>query len=161
MAVVLYLVLSGGEDPAGEPAVSADPTPVATATPAPTAAPQVADTIPLRSASAADATGTMTVYLQDGRLLFALEAQGVPASAAYGVWLTGPGDRARRLGFTNPVGEDGRLGIQGPGEDDIARFPKLYATYARVVVSRETTEDGRRPGPVVLSGKLPSGRSGD
>ena len=82
------------------------------------------------------------------------------AGAAYGVWLTGPGDRARRLGFTNPVGEDGQLGIQGPGENDIAGFPKLYATYARVVVSRETSEDARRPGAVVLSGKLPSARSG-
>ena len=119
----------------------------------------MADTIRLRSATAADAKGTMTVYLQDGRLRFALEAQGLPPSAAYGVWLAGPGDRARRLGFTNPVSEDGRLGIQGPGERDLGRFPKLYATYARVVVSRETTEEARRPSAVILSGKLPSGRT--
>ena len=55
--------------------------------------------------------------MQDGRLLFALEAQDVPASsagAAYGIWLTGPGDRARRLGFTNPVGDDRRSASRAP-----------------------------------------------
>ena len=165
VAVVLFLVLGDGDNPDAEPAATGtSPTATATATPAPTAAAQVADAIPLRSPAGSNAKGTMTVYLQDGQLLFALEAQDVPpsgAGAAYGVWLTGPGDRTRRLGFTNPVGEDGRLGIQGPSENDLAKFPKLYATYARVVVSRETAEDARRPGPVILTGKLPAGRSGD
>ena len=73
----------------------------------------------------------MTVFLQDGQLLFALEARNVPPSgprAAYAVWFTGPGAKARRLGFTNPVGDDGRLGIQGPSEKDLEAFPQLYAT---------------------------------
>ena len=162
VAVVLFLVLSGGDDPGGEQA-AASPTPAASATPTPTAAPaQVADTIPLRSTTGGKAKGTMTVFLQEGRLLFALEAQDVPPSgrrAAYGVWFTGPGDKARRLGFTNPVGADGQLGIQGPSDKDVAAFPKLYATYARVVVSQETSEDARRPsGKVILSGRLPKGR---
>ena len=164
VAVVLYLVLGRDDDPGdGSVAASTAPTPTATATPAPTAEAQVADTIALRSPTRGDARGTMTVFLQEGQLLFALEAQDVPpssAGAAYGVWLTGPGDRARRLGFTNPVGEDGQLAIQGPGANDLERFPRLYATYERVVVSRETTEDARRPGPVILRGKLPSGRAG-
>ena len=103
----------------------------------------------------------MTVYLQGGQLLFALEATGVPANAdtsSYAVWLTGPGTRARRLGFTEPVGDDGRLGIQGPSEKDLAAFPELYATYANVVVSEERTEDAKRPSRVILTGKLPQGR---
>ena len=161
VAVVLFLVLSGGDDdPAGEQ-VAASPTAEASATPTPTATPQVADTIPLRSTTGGKAKGTMTVYLESGRLLFALEAQDVPASragAAYAVWFTGPGDKARRLGFTNPVGEDGRLGIQGPSEKDVDAFPKLYATYARVAVSQETTETAKRPSRVILEGKLPQGR---
>ena len=121
----------------------------------------MADTIPLRSTTGGKAKGTMTVFLQDGKLLFALEAQGVPQSsegAAYAVWFTGPGDKARRLGFTNPVGADGRLGIQGPSDKDLEDFPKLYATYARVVVSQETSEDATRPSTVILGGKLPKGR---
>jgi hypothetical protein len=160
VGVVLFVVLSGGDDPAGEQ-VAASPSPAATATPAPTSAPQVVDTIPLRSPTGGKAKGTMTIFLQDGKLLFALEAQGVPRSgtgAAYAVWFTGPGDKARRLGFTNPVGEDGRLGIQGPSERDLEGFPKLYGTYARVVVSQETSEDARRPSRVILGGRLPKGR---
>jgi hypothetical protein len=117
-------------------------------------------TIPLRSTSGADAEGTMSLYLQDGQLLFALEAANVPPSApraSYAVWFTGPGAKARRLGFTNPVGADGRLGIQGPSDKDLAGFPQLYATHERVVVSEETSEDAKRPGKVILAGRLPKG----
>jgi hypothetical protein len=159
IALVLFLVLSGGDDPGDEQAAS--PSPAASATPTPTATPQVADAIPLRSTTGGKAKGTMTVYLQDGRLLFAIEAQDVPPSregAAYAVWFVGPGDKARRLGFTNPVGNDGQLGIQGPSEKDTDAFPRLYASYERVVVSQETTEDATRPSKVILSGKLPQGR---
>jgi hypothetical protein len=156
IAVVLFLVLSGGgDDPGDEQAAS--PAPAASATPSATATPQVADAIPLRSTTG----GKATVYLQDGQLLFALEAQDVPPSrqgAAYAVWFVGPGDKARRLGFTNPVGDDGQLGIQGPSQKDLEEFPKLYATRERVVVSQETTEDAKRPSRVILSGKLPKGR---
>jgi hypothetical protein len=161
VAVVLVLVLSGGDDPGDEQAASS-PTPAPTATPTPAAADaQPVDTIPLRSATGGKANGTMALFLQDQQLLFALEAQDVPPSApgaAYAVWFTGPGGKARRLGFTNPVGEDGRLGIQGPGQKDLEAFPKLYATYERVVVSAETNEKAKRPGKVILSGKLPKGR---
>jgi hypothetical protein len=160
VAVVLFLVLrGGGDEPAGEEA-AATPTPSATATP-PAAQPEPAATIRLRPPGGGDASGTMSLFLQDGQLLFALEAENVPPSnpgAAYAVWFTGPGAKARRLGFTNPVGEDGRLGIQGPSDKDLAAFPRLYATYERVVVSAETDENARRPGDVILAGRLPQGR---
>jgi len=163
VAVVLFLVLRGGDDsPDGEIAAGGTPSATATATPSPGGGtPQVADTIRLRSETGGKAKGTMTVYLQDNRLLFELVAQDVPpntAKSAYAVWFTGPGDKVHRLGFINPVGKDGKLGIQGPGQSDLAAFPKLYATYANVVVSRETSERAKRPGPVVLSGNLPKGR---
>jgi hypothetical protein len=158
VAVVLFLVFSGGD---GDEQVASSPTPAASATPTPSAAPaRVADEIPLRSTTGGNAKGTMTVYLQDEQLLFALEAQDVPPSAeqaAYAVWFTRAGGKPRRLGFTNPVGADGRLGIQGPSEKDLADFPRLYATFERVVVSEET-EDAKRPTKVILSGKLPKGR---
>lgn len=115
----LYLVLGGGGEDAADEPVAATPDPAATASPAPTATAQVADTIALRATTGGDAKGTMTVFLQDGQLLFALEARAVPpsgAGSAYGVWLTGPGDRARRLGLTNPVGADGQL-APGPGRE--------------------------------------------
>jgi hypothetical protein len=163
VAVVLFLVLRGGDDaPDDDLAAGGAPAATATATPSPSGGtPQVADTIRLRSRTGGKAKGTMTVYLQDNQLLFELVAHDVPpntAKSAYAVWFTGPGDKVHRLGFTNPVGKDGKLGIQGPGESDRAGFPKLYATYANVVVARETSEDAKRPGPVVLAGKLPQGR---
>jgi Sigma-70, region 4/Anti-sigma-K factor rskA, C-terminal len=159
VAVVLFLVLRGGDDEpvAATPAASATPA----ATPTPSATPRIADRIALRSPSGGKAKGQMTVYLQDGQLLFGLVATDVPpntADTAYAVWFTGPGDRAVRLGFTNPVGSDGQLGIQGPSDDDKAAFPKQFATYDRVVVSEETTQDSDRPGKVVLAGRLPRGR---
>jgi hypothetical protein len=160
VAVVLFLVLRGGEDDSGrQEATSAAP---AAASATPDADLQVADTIELRPAPGGDARGTMTVYLQGtDQLLFELVAENVPPSpegASYAVWLTGPGGRARRLGFTDPVGDDGTLGIQGPAEKDVRRFPELYATYENVVVSQESTESARRPGEVILTGALPSGR---
>jgi len=160
VAVVLFVVLSGGDDNAPS-ASSGTPTAGATPTATATAQPQVADQITLRPVSGGKAKGTMTVYLQGEQLLFALQGQDLPQSsgnAAYAVWLTGPGDKARRLGFTNPVGADGKLGIQGPSEKDVANFPKMYATYATVVVSQESTADAKRPSRIVLTGKLPEGR---
>jgi hypothetical protein len=164
VALVLFLVLRGGDDSGDEatagPTATAPATATATATPS--AAPtEPAETIRLRPPGGGDATGTMSLYLQQGQLLFALEAQNVPPNspnAAYAVWFTGPGAKARRLGFTNPVGEDGQLGIQGPSDKDLAAFPQLYATYERVVVSEETNENAKRPGKVILAGRLPQGR---
>lgn len=158
VGVVLFLVLRGDDDDQPASAGTAA-TPTATATP--TAEPQVADQIRLRPTGGGDAKGTMTVFLQGDQLLFALEGENLPPSSqnsAYAVWFTGPGGKARRLGFTNPVGDDGKLGIQGPSEKDVAGFPKMYATYANVVVSEESSENAKRPTRIVLTGKLPQGR---
>jgi hypothetical protein len=159
-ALVLFLVLRGGDDPEAPPVPAAVATATPTATPAAATA-QVTDQIDLRPVDRSGAAGRMTVFLQDGRLLFQIQAQDVPPSgseAAYAVWFTGPGTRARRLGYTDPVGQDGALGIQGPSDADLDDFPRLYATYAHVVVSRETDDGARRPGRPVLRGPLPRGR---
>jgi Sigma-70, region 4 len=162
VAVVLFLVLRGGDDTGGEPAATTAARATATPTQSAAADLQVADTIALRPAAGGSARGTMTVYLQGkDQMLFELVAENVPRSAgraAYAVWLTGPGSRTRRLGFADAVGADGTLGIQGPTERDVGRFPRLYATYENVVVSEESTESARRPSKVILTGSLPSGR---
>ena len=159
VAVVLFLLLRGGGD---EPEPRSATPAAATATPPATAAAaQVADQIDLIPVDGSGASGRMTVFLQDDRLLFQIQAQDVPPSggrAAYAVWLTGPGTRARRLGYTDPVGQDGALGIQGPGDADLDAFPRWFATYTHVVVSRETDDGARRPGGPVLRGPLPRGR---
>ena len=161
VAVVLFLVLRDGDETGGQTAASGTPAATATPTPTATAAPaQVADRIALRPAAGGKANGTMTVYVQGDRLLFELVASDLPpsgTSSAYAIWLTGPGDKVRRLGFAT-VGANGRLGIQGPSDKDLAAFPELYASYAKVVVSRETSQDAEHPGNMLLTGKLPKGR---
>jgi hypothetical protein len=155
IAVVLFLVLRGGDDGADQTVgAGATATPSATATPAADA--QVADEITLDGEG--DAEGQMTVYLQDGALQFAIQAVGLPGEGTkpYAVWLQ-KGDRYRRLGFANG-GEDGSLAVGGPSEDLQGDFPQLYATYDKVVVSQETTDTATAPTRVVLSGRLPSGR---
>ena len=76
----------------------------------------------------------------------------------YAVWLTREGGRPRRLGFAQtPVGEDGILTTGGPQQGDEAKFPQWFATYEKILITRETDAKSRRPGPAVLEGTLPAG----
>jgi len=155
IAVVLFLVLRGGDDGADQ-TVGAGTTATPTATATPAAEAQVADEITLDGQG--DAQGQMTVFLQDGALQFAIQAVNLPGGGTkpFAVWLQ-KGDRYRRLGFANGE-QDGSLAVGGPSEDLQGDFPQLYATYDRVVVSQETTDSAEEPTRVVLSGRLPSGR---
>jgi hypothetical protein len=101
----------------------------------------------------------MTLYASQGQLAFTLEGTGVPQNRrneAYAVWFTRPGGGSQRLGFAQPVGENGQLGTTGPRTEDLDKFPRWLARYKQVVVSRERDGDAKRPGPVVLRGTLPS-----
>ena len=155
IAVVLFLVLRGGDD-GSDQTVGQEPTatPTATASAAPQA--QVADEIAL--AGEGDAEGQMTVYLQDGVLQFAIQAVNLPGAGnkPYAVWLQ-KGGEYQRLGFASGA-EDGSLVVGGPSDELREQFPQFYATYDKVVVSQETTDTAEQPTKVVLSGKLPSGR---
>ena len=155
IAVVLFLVLRGGDDGADQ-TVGAGTTATPTATASPAAEAQVADDITLDGQG--DAQGQMTVFLQDGALQFAIQAVNLPGGGTkpFAVWLQ-KGDEYRRLGFANG-GQDGSLAVGGPSEDLQGDFPQLYATYDRVVVSQETTDSAGEPTRIVLSGRLPSGR---
>ncbi len=43
----------------------------------------------------------------------------------------------------------------GPQERDVDRFPNWFATYEKVLITRETSAKARQPGPAVLEGTLP------
>ena len=80
------------------------------------------------------------------------------ASEVYAVWLTREGARPRRLGFAQtPVGEDGILTTGGPQQGDEDEFPQWFATYEKILITRETDAEARRPGRAVLEGTLPAG----
>ena len=151
-ATLLWIfVLRDDESPA--------PAPEAAATATPDAA---ANDIVLRGAGGSNAEGRMRlVRSEDGTVQFAIAAQNVPPNEGrevYAVWFTGEGRRPRRLGFTQtPVGADGVLTTGGPQQSDEDRFPTWFATYDKILITRETDADARRPGPVVLEGTLPAG----
>jgi hypothetical protein len=139
-----------------EPASSATPTPTATA------GAQEGNDIVLQGVGDSEAQGLMRlVSRDDGTVQFAIAAQNVPPNQGrevYAVWLTREGARPRRLGFAQtPVGEDGILTTGGPQQGDEAKFPQWFATYEKILITRETDAKSRRPGPSVLEGTLPAG----
>jgi hypothetical protein len=150
---LLWLFVLRDDD---EPAASNPP--AATATP--TA--QAGTDIPLQGVGDSQAEGLMRlVRRDDGAVQFAIAAQNVPANQGqevYAVWLTREGGRPRRLGFAQtPVGEDGILTTGGPQQGDEDQFPRWFATYEKILITRETSAEARRPGPAVLEGTLPAG----
>ena len=156
VVVVLFLFVFGGDDGEDDPK-SASAT--ATATPSASATPQAVGTINLSGANGSKGRGVMTLYTSQGQLAFTLEGTGVPANKsneAYAVWFTSPSGASQRLGFAQPVGDNGQLGTTGPRAEDLDKFPRWLARYKNVVVSRERDGKAKEPGPVVLRGSLPS-----
>jgi len=143
-----------------------DEEPAATTPPAATATPSApgatGNDIVLQGAGGSQAQGLMRlVRREDGTVQFAIAAQNVPPNEGrevYAVWFTREGGRPRRLGFAQtPVGQDGILTTGGPQQGDEDRFPTWFATYEKVLVTRETDGEAKRPGPAVLEGTLPAG----
>ena len=116
----------------------------------------------LQGVGGSEAEGLMRlVRRDDGAVQFAIAAQNVPPNEGqevYAVWFTREGDPPRRLGFAQtPVGEDGILTTGGPQQGDEDEFPQWFATYEKILITRETDAKARRPGPAVLEGTLPAG----
>ena len=134
----------------------ATPTPSAT----PSATPEAVGQVRLRGVNGSKGTGVMRFYTAQGQLAFTLEGTKVPphrSNEAYAVWFTTPGAGSQRLGFAQPVGENGQLGTTGPRTEDLDKFPRWLARYKQVVVSRERNGNAKRPGPIILRGTLPRG----
>jgi len=154
VAGLLWIFVLRDDD---EPAAQNPPAATATATPE-----QSANDIPLQGVGDSQAEGLMRlVRREDGAVQFAIAAQNVPPNEGrevYAVWLTREGGRPRRLGFAQtPVAEDGILTTGGPQQGQEDEFPQWFATYEKILVTRETNAQARRPGPAVLEGTLPAG----
>ena len=160
LAVAVIFLLRDGDEK--EPETVAENTPTATATAE--ATPAAAGQIQLTAPDGGDAKGTMTILVsQDGKIQFSIEGTSLPASRqgeAYAVWLTG-GPKPRRLGFAPTVGNDGKLGVSGPREGAEDAFLRDFGRARKVIISRETSQDAKEPGPVVMEGEIPrDGNSG-
>ncbi len=153
VVVVLVLFVFDGDDKKSSGGnAAATPTATASATPA-----QVGE-IQLKGVNGSKGTGVLRLYTAQQQLAFTLEGTGVPANRrneAYAVWFTTPGGGSQRLGFAQPVTANGQLGTTGPRTEDLDKFPRWLARYKQVVVSRESSGNAKKPGPIVLRGTLP------
>jgi hypothetical protein len=154
------LGLGGASDPAPATAVAPTPTPSSTSI----AAQATGNDVVLRGVGGSKAEGLMRLFkAQDGTVQYAIGAQGVPNNAqndSYAVWFTGAKDaKPRLLGFPQTAVTNGTLTVGGPGKSDVAKFPIWFATYRKVLITRETNAKPTRPGAAVLEGTLPAGQA--
>jgi Sigma-70, region 4 len=147
---------------------SSSPTPAkaattATATPGATSSlPATGNDVVLRPTNGTNAAGLMRLFkAQNGDVQFAIGAQGLPDNKKgefYAVWFTKKDGSARLLGFPQTQVTDGTLTVGGPGKADTKAFPRWFATYDDVLITRETKAQPKTPGPTVLQGTLPHGQ---
>jgi hypothetical protein len=162
--LIAFVVLRGGDDEQS-PQAAASSSPQAGATATATATPAVtpsANDILLRGTSGSQAAGLMRLIRRDnGSVQFAIAAENVPPNQGqevYAVWFTKEGSKPRRLGFAQTqVQQNGVLTTGGPQQGDEDEFPRWFATYDKVLITRETSAKAKTPGPAVLEGTLPSG----
>jgi hypothetical protein len=156
-AFLIWFLTRGGSDPA----TTAANAPAATATPSST--PQAsANDILLQGANGSQAAGLMRLFKsQNGSVQFAIGAQNIPNNRKgefYAVWFTKKDGTAKLLGFPQTSVTNNVLTVGGPGKKDAKDFPRLFATYDKVLITRETKARPAKPGPIVLSGTLPHGQ---
>jgi hypothetical protein len=157
IAAFLFWFLGRGDDnnPSSTPAA-------ASATP--TATPQVVVEVPMKGVGS-KAAGLMRVFKRDdGKLVFALAADKMPANKArevYAVWFTKKGGAPRNLGFAQAqVGKNGVFTTGGPQQGQEVAFAQWLTQYDSVVVARAAANSAasKRPGQIVLQGTLPGAK---
>ena len=126
--------------------------PARAATGATTATPQIVGQINLTPPPGGGrAIGIGLIVAQGNQLALELQAQNLAPttkSFGYGVWLYNSHTSAEAIGSAPPVGNNGRLSA-------LAALPADTANFRSLILTRETSSRPTRPGPIVLSGRLP------
>ena len=155
VAVVVVLIVSGGSDSGDSAAVSTS-TPAASSTATTstsTSEPQVVAQINMTPpGGGTKPLGVANVVQQNGQTALAIAAQDLAPSTStsfYAVWLYSGPNKAKRLGFAPAVGKNGNLKA-------VTQVPADFATYAQLVITKETAKAPTQPGPIQLAGRLPS-----
>jgi hypothetical protein len=158
-------LLGLGGDSSDEVAATPSATPTATASAGSLASQATGNDVVLAGVGATSkAEGLMRLFKSDkGVVQFAIGVQNVPNNAkgeSYAVWLTRTGAAPKLLGFPQTQVTNGVLTVGGPTKADQKAFPEWFATYDKVLITRETSGKPKQPGKVVVSGTLPHGKSG-
>jgi hypothetical protein len=98
------------------------------------------------------AKGEVVISRQGSQKAIALVGQGLPPTNgfAYAVWLYSSESDAQALGFAGKVSSDGKLAPVA------AYLPANVRHFKEIVVTRETSNPPKKPGPIVLSAGLPA-----
>lgn len=157
IAIILALSIGGGDDPE-----------TAATTPNPTSTTAAVQTTPTGDKFEVVAQGTLQPpeggegnaqgqvaivrFPDNNQFRLALQATGLPPSStrgsAYGVWLYSSDDKKQFLGFPDTtVGRDGKL-------ETVSDLSPDTPTYGAVLLTRETAEEPKSPGTVVLAARM-------
>jgi hypothetical protein len=96
------------------------------------------------------AVGIADVLKEGSQRELAIVAQGLPPNTAknsYEVWLYNSPSDAKSIGFGPVVGSNGKLAAAGPLPTDASHFKQL-------IVTLETTQSPKTPGPIVMQGQV-------
>lgn len=173
IAIILALSLSGDDEDPGT-AANRSTTPASTPTTPTTATTPTGDVFEIKaqgtlrppSSSQSPARGEVAIvhFPDNDQYRLAFQAKGLPPSStrgsAYGVWLYSSRTKNQFLGFPDAtVGADGEL-------KTVSDLSPDTPAYAKVLLTRETSEAPKRPGTIVLTGSMviaaqqPSGGGG-
>ena len=155
IAIILALSLGGDDEPN---ATATTPSQTAT-TQATTPTGDVFEikaqgTLSPPQGSQSDAKGEVAIvhFPDNDQFRLAFQATGLPPSStrgsAYGVWLYSSATRNQFLGFPDTVvGADGKL-------ETVSDLSPNTPAYSQVLLTRETSEAPKRPGTIILSGRM-------
>ncbi|HEV2060568.1 MAG TPA: hypothetical protein VGR11_14525, partial [Solirubrobacteraceae bacterium] len=157
LAIAIILALSlGGDD---EPDSTATPPAGTATTQATTPTGDVFEvkaqgTLRPPEGSELDARGDVAIvhFPESDQFRLAFQATGLPPSStrgsAYGVWLYSSASENQFLGFPDAVvGADGKL-------ETVSDLSPDTPTYNEVLLTRETAEEPKQPGKIILRGRL-------
>ncbi|MEA2392676.1 MAG: hypothetical protein QOJ82_567 [Solirubrobacteraceae bacterium] len=146
VAVVLVLTLTGGGGKGTAASTAADTTTTTRAQPQVKAQ---ASLVPPKGAPAKGAVGIAQIVDVGGQQTVNAVAQGLPATkkAAYGIWLYAGPSNAKLIGGFDKTDNNGHLLFQ-------AAVPGDLSAYREMLVTRETSGQPKRPGPIYLRGTI-------
>jgi len=157
LAIAIILALSLGDD--ADPEATATTPPATETTQATTPTGDVFEVKAQGSlrppeGSQSDAKGEVAIvhFPDNDQFRLAFQATGLPPSStrgsAYGVWLYSSASQNQFLGFPDTVvGADGKL-------ETVSDLSPNTPAFSQVLLTRETAEAPKRPGTIILQGRL-------